>query len=77
LEPGGTLLVFERGPLEFMEKAVPYSILPFLLFFRSFRMPMAYENQLMELGFFDIKVQKIYLEMPFFLVTAKKGIQDN
>jgi len=77
LDPGGTLLIFERGPLEFMEKAVPYSILPFLLFFRSFRTPMVYENQLMELGFFDIRVQKIYLEMPFFLVTAKKGIQDN
>jgi SAM-dependent methyltransferase len=77
LEPGGTLLIFERGPLELGGRPTPYSILPFLLFFRSFRTPIIYENQLMELDFCDIRVQKIYLEMPFILLTANKEGQKN
>jgi ubiquinone/menaquinone biosynthesis C-methylase UbiE len=77
LEPGGTMLVFERGPFELGGGAIPYSIVPFLLFFRSFRSPMIYENQLKELGFHHMKIRKIYLEMPFFLLTATKGIQEN
>ncbi len=77
LEPGGTMLVFERGPFELEEGAIPYSIVPFLLFFRSFRSPIMYENQLKELGFQHIRIQKIYLEMPFFLLTATKRIQGN
>jgi ubiquinone/menaquinone biosynthesis C-methylase UbiE len=72
LMQGGTLLIFERGPLDLGERTTPHSILPFLLFFRSFRSPLMYEDQLMESGFQDIKVQKIDLEMPFFLVTAIK-----
>jgi len=73
LAPGGTLLIFERGPFEFGETTLPYSIIPFLLFFRSFRPPLIYEDQLKELGFHDIKVQRVDLEMTFFLVTAIKG----
>ena len=72
LGPGGLMLIFERGPFEFGEGEIPYSILPYLLFFRSFRPPLMYEEQLRESGFNDIKVQRIYLEMPFFLITAKK-----
>ena len=74
LEPGGTLLIFERGPLEIRETTLPYSMIPFLLFFRSFRSPLIYEEQLKELGFQNTEVQRIDLEMPFFLVTATKGI---
>jgi hypothetical protein len=47
--------------------------LPFLLFFRSFREPAIYEEKLSDLGFLDINVQWIDLEMPFFLVTASKN----
>ena len=72
LKPGGTLLIFERGPIESGQTALPYSIIPFLLFFRSFRAPTVYEKQLKKLGFQDIQVQKIDLEMPFFLITATK-----
>ena len=74
LEPGGTLLIFERGPFEPGEKRLPYSIIPFLLFFRSFRLPTIYEEVLRGLSFRDIKIKKIDLEMPFYLVTADKPI---
>ena len=72
LEIGGTLLIFERGPLEVGEKKVTYSMIPFLLFFRSFRSPSIYVNRLRELGFGDITVKTIDLEVVFYLVTARK-----
>jgi hypothetical protein len=74
LEPGGTLLIFERGSLEVSEKTLPYSMIPFLLFFHSFRSPVIYKEQLKELGFRDITIDKISLETPFYLVTAKKTL---
>jgi SAM-dependent methyltransferase len=73
LEPGGTLLIFERGPLEVSETTLPYSMIPFLLFFRSFRSPVIYEEQLGDSDFQDISVQEINLETPFYLVTARKA----
>ena len=72
LESGGTLLIFERGPLEVRERSLPYSMIPFLLFFHSFRSPVVYEEQFKDLGFQDIKVERVNLETPFYLVTAKK-----
>ena len=72
LRRGGTLLIFERGPLEMDEGVPSYSLIPFLLFFRSFRSPAMYRQQLEALGFEDIGVQRIDLEMPFFLVTGRK-----
>ena len=74
LEPGGTLLIFERGPLEVGEATLSYSIIPILLFFHSFRSPDIYEEHLRTLDFQDIEVQKIILETPFYLVTATKKI---
>jgi SAM-dependent methyltransferase len=73
LEPGGTLLIFERGPLEIREGRLPYSMLPFLLFAHAFRSPDVYLEQMEELGFRDIAVQRIDLETPFFLVTGNRG----
>ena len=74
LKPGSQLLIFERGPVELGETTLPYSMIPFLLFFRSFRLPVLYEEQLREIGFQDIEVKRIDLETPFFLVTATKGL---
>jgi hypothetical protein len=74
LESGGTLLIFERGPFELRGMGFPHSIIPFLVFFHSFRSPVIYEERLRNLGFQDIKVQKIILESPFYLVTATKEI---
>jgi SAM-dependent methyltransferase len=70
LRPGGTLLIFERAPLEAFAAPLPYSLIPMLLFFRSFRAPGFYQEHLEAIGFRDVKVQTIPLEMPFFLVTA-------
>jgi cyclopropane fatty-acyl-phospholipid synthase-like methyltransferase len=72
LQPGGTLLIFERGPLEIGSTTLPYSMIPALLFFRFFRPPTIYAEHLNNLGFQDIEIQRIELEMPFYLVTAKK-----
>jgi hypothetical protein len=75
LQPGGTLLIFERGPLEIRDTGLPYSMTPFLLFSHSFRSPVVYEDQLKALGFQDTRVQRIDLETPFFLVTATKTLR--
>ena len=72
LEPGGRLLVFERGPFEAGSGTPPYSMIPFLLFFRSFRSHRFYEDRLRELEFQDIEVRRVELEMPFHLVTGTK-----
>lgn len=74
LPVGGTLLIFERGPLEIAGKALPYSMIPFLLFFRSYRLPSFYVEVLKGNNFSDIAVNKINLETPFYLITAKKII---
>ncbi|MBN2437045.1 MAG: methyltransferase [Deltaproteobacteria bacterium] len=70
LAPGGTLLIFERGPIEVGEKTPPYSMISFLLFFRSFRSPEIYRDQLKASGFSAVAVRRIDLEMPFFLITG-------
>lgn len=74
LAPGGTLLIFERMPFKFNNRRVPCSMIPFLLFFRSFRMPEIYKDQLIKRGLNEIKIEKLDLETPFMLITAKKKI---
>lgn len=74
LEPGGTLLVFERAPIVVRYFDLPFSMVPFLLFFHSFRSPELYENELKRLGFESIRVQIISLETEFFLLTGTKKI---
>jgi len=73
LRPGGTLLIFERGAIDVAKDRLPFSAIPMLLFFHSFRGPFLYEEQLRTLGFEDIQVQRIDLEMPFFLLTGVKS----
>jgi SAM-dependent methyltransferase len=72
LTPGGTLLIFERGPLPVGTTAPALSMLPILLFFRSYRPPFDYVSQLQGLGFQEIRQQEIKLDSPFFLVTGTK-----
>ncbi|WP_413171466.1 methyltransferase [Anabaena azotica] len=72
LNPGGTLLIFERSPIELVGQVLSYSMLPMVLFFRSFRSPLVYESQLLADGLQNIHIESINLEMPFFLITAKK-----
>jgi hypothetical protein len=74
LAPGGTLLIFERAPLEFESGLVPYSMLPMLLFFRSFRKSERYVEFLKDKGLADIKIMRIDLDTPFSLISGiKKG----
>jgi SAM-dependent methyltransferase len=73
LNPGGTLLIFERGRIEMGDAPLPYALFPMLLFFRSFRSPSFYQERLVDLGFTNVQIQTIHLEMPFFLVTARLG----
>jgi hypothetical protein len=72
LASGGTLLIFERSPIEAGETTFPYSMIPFLVFFHSFRSPGTYTEHLEHLNFLGIKVEKIDLETPFHLITARK-----
>jgi SAM-dependent methyltransferase len=72
LEPGGTMLIFERGALELGGTPLPFSLVPFLLFHHSFRPSRFYVDQLRALGFEKVEVRKINLEMPFHLVTGTR-----
>lgn len=71
LGPGGTMLIFERGPLDVSASTLHFGMIPMLLLFRSFRAPTLYQEQLAIAGLREIQTQVIELEMPFFLVTGK------
>ncbi|HSU66017.1 MAG TPA: methyltransferase, partial [Tepidisphaeraceae bacterium] len=72
LAPGGTLLIFERSRIDLSQTGLPWSLVPMLLFFRSFRPESFYEGYLRQLGYQDVKPIQIRLETPFILVTARK-----
>jgi hypothetical protein len=71
LNPGGTVLIFERAPLRLSDTAVPYSLIPVLLFSRSFRSPSVYTAGLDALGFSEVRTDYIHMEVPFVLITAR------
>jgi hypothetical protein len=72
LDAGGRLLIFERGLLEVGASQVPYSLIPIMLFFRSYRSAEDYVMHLEQIGFREIVRKTIELEMPFMLITAVK-----
>lgn len=72
VRPGGTLLIFERGPLDIAKTGLPYSLIPILLFAHTFRGPDMYRKSLAAWGFREIDITWIDLETPFFLITAVK-----
>jgi len=73
LRLGGTLLIFERGPIPSDGMAPSYVMIPILLFFRFSRVTSIYVSQLTAAGFGDIQVEHIQLDTPFFLISAKKN----
>ncbi|HET7363607.1 MAG TPA: methyltransferase [Burkholderiales bacterium] len=73
LSPGGTLLIFERKPLELRETPVPFSLIPWLLFFRSYRAPSQYAAWLEALGMREPVLREVLLDTPFFVLSAKKA----
>jgi SAM-dependent methyltransferase len=74
LEPGGTLLIFERGRAAGLVQT-DYCAVPMLLFFRYFRDAEFYERLLSGLGLVDVLTREIRLDVPFCLITAKKGAE--
>jgi SAM-dependent methyltransferase len=76
VEPGGTLLIFERLPLRFESGTPPFSIIPILLFFRSYRDPNVYIDHLRTLGFDKIERREVELDTRFLLLTARRSGDD-
>jgi len=72
LEPGGTLLIYERLPLGSFAATPPFSMLPILLFFRSYRDPSAYETQLRRLGLGEIDRLELDLDTRFAIMSARR-----
>jgi SAM-dependent methyltransferase len=72
LDPGGTILIFERGPLRFRDVTAPFSLLPSLLFFNCYRPASDYVARLAALGMEDIQVQDVFLDSPFSIITGRK-----
>ncbi|HSW25432.1 MAG TPA: methyltransferase [Burkholderiaceae bacterium] len=72
LDAGGTLAIFERGPIDAAQAARSFSMLPVMQFFGSYREPQVYVAILGLLGMQEVSVQTVQLDTPFFLVTARK-----
>jgi SAM-dependent methyltransferase len=73
LVPGGTILIFERLPLEFDGNTPPFSIIPILLFFRSYREPTVYIDHLKKRGFDQFERHEVDLDTRFQLLAAKRS----
>lgn len=71
LTPGGTLLVYERGPID-PEAPMPYAMVANLPFLHFLRTPDLYTQTLARMGFEEIRVTPVELDMPFFAVSARK-----
>jgi hypothetical protein len=72
LEPGGQIVIFERGCLDWSGGPFPYFMLGNLVFTPFYRSPDVYGAHLGHLGFRNISIRRIDLEMPFYLLTAEK-----
>lgn len=72
LEPGGTLLAFERAELEVSRGTPGFGALPALLFFRSYRPAAFYQRAFEERGLREVRAQALRLDVPFLLVSGRK-----
>ena len=72
LKRGGTILIFERAPLAVQGETPPMSMLPNLLFFRSYRPASDYEDQLRALGMQDVGHTAVDLDSTWCIVTGRK-----
>lgn len=72
LDPGGLLVIFERGEIEVSDEPLPYWMVANLVFMPFFRAAETYRGWLEELGFSEIETAEIELEMPFSLIVARK-----
>lgn len=72
LQPGGTLLIFERSLVEIGARPLSFVQVPLLLFFRAYRLAEDYRQPLANAGFAEIEMKSAELDMPFLLITARK-----
>jgi len=72
LAPGGTLLIFERGPLDPGARVPGYAQIPVLLFAGFYRSPLFYARCLEGLGLVALDLIRVDLDTPFHLVVARK-----
>jgi ubiquinone/menaquinone biosynthesis C-methylase UbiE len=72
LNRGGSIVIFERAPLAVRDAVPPMSMLPNLLFFRSYRPAAEYEDQLRGLGLRDVGHQPIMLDSEWYIVAGRK-----
>lgn len=73
LPPGGRLFIVERGRFAPGAAPLPFSAAANLVFSRFYRAPTAYAELLAELGFADIGVQTVEIDMPFHVVSGTRG----
>ncbi len=72
LPKGGTVLIYERGPVAIGDAPLPFVQIPLVLFFRAYRSVADYASLLNQAGFCDVRSQTIELDMPFMLLVATK-----
>ncbi|MCB1017310.1 MAG: class I SAM-dependent methyltransferase [Acidimicrobiales bacterium] len=73
LEPGGTLLVFERSRVDLKDyQPVPFSLLTLLGWAWTLRGPERYEAVLRRLGAEDLQLEEFHLDLPWMVLTATK-----
>jgi hypothetical protein len=72
LPPGGTVIVYERGPVDMPGGEPSFASLPVLVFFRSYRPSGFYTAALQEAGFVQARALEFRLDTPFFAVFARK-----
>lgn len=72
LQPGGTLLIFERSQVGIGTRPLTFVQVPLLLFFRAYRMAEDYRQPLANAGFNEVAIKTVELDMPFMLLTARK-----
>ena len=72
VRPGGRLVIFERLPLDLSRTRLTYAMLPDLMFLHFLRDPEVYVSLLTGLGFREIRLQRIELEVSFFLLEATR-----
>jgi SAM-dependent methyltransferase len=73
LKPGGRIVVFERAPFDFSGGLPAYHDLPNLMFMHFLRAPETYRGMLERLGLKIEQQSEITLDMPFFLLVARKS----
>jgi len=72
LPSGGRLFIAERGAFAPGTKPLPYAAAANLVFARFYRAPTVYADLLAELGFADVDVKTVEIEMPFHVIAGTK-----